>query len=504
MFIDRPAALFEVFHFYQQNPQIHGIRANTLRYIAQSLYLIDDEFRQDQQVKNLFLGIFKHKNLVFKQLKLMNALGVLGAYLPVFERIVGRMQYDLFHMYTVDQHTLFVLRNIRKIFLTDKQHKLAHEIATKITTPYVLNLAGFFHDIAKGRGGDHAELGAHDAQDFSHSFQLPHYDGRLLAWLVKHHLIMSVVAQKQDLSDPNVIAQFSQLVGNQNYLDHLYVLTVADICGTDPKLWNSYKDSLLQELYIRTVQHLSAEKAETMEQSKTASLLHLDPVHHSDALDFWGEIPDRFFIFSTPKQIATISQAIIDNSQEPTVSITDLHDDGFEFMFYGLDKIGLFHQVVEVFAEYHFNVASARIYTAKTGHVMDYFHCLGEYDEEKLLAFKKTINQVLNLEHYHKKNRELIVSRRDKLFTEPPVLKFSLGSSDLETRFEIICADYRGLLVNLTQIFLNLGIDIHAAKIGTFGHRAEDVFWLSKDDLALSNGTQNEIKKAITGMLDEA
>ncbi|MGJ8664106.1 MAG: [protein-PII] uridylyltransferase [Marinicella sp.] len=504
VFINRPAALFEVFHHYQQNPQIYGIRANTLRYISQSIYLIDADFRQNKVVKKLFLDIFKHKNLVFKQLKLMNALGVLGAYLPVFGRIVGRMQYDLFHMYTVDQHTLFVLRNIRKIFMTGDQHPHPHSVAQKITAPYVLNLAGFFHDIAKGRGGDHAELGATEATAFAQSFELPREEGNLLAWLVKYHLIMSVVAQKQDISDPRVIAKFSKIVGKQNYLNHLYVLTVADISGTDPKLWNSYKDSLLQELYVRTSHYLSAEQAETVEQAKNASLEKLENEYHASVSEFWQKIPDRFFIFSSPEQIAQVSQDIIDNSGQATISITDFHDDGFEVMLYGLDKTGLFHHVVEVFAEYHFNVVNARIYTAHNGHVLDYFHCLGEYDQVKIQAFKSTLNKVLNLSNYHEKNRELVVSRRDKLFNEPPKLKFSIGSNESESRLEIICADYAGLLVNITQIFLNQGIDIHAAKIGTFGHRAEDVFWISQNNKALTPNRQAEIKLALTNLLNEA
>lgn len=504
VFIDRPAALFEVFHYYQQNPQIHGIRANTLRYVSQSLYLIDDEFRQDPVVKSLFLGIFKHKNLVFKQLKLMNALGVLGAYLPVFGRIVGRMQYDLFHMYTVDQHTLFVLRNIRKIFLTGEQHPHPHSIAEKIVNPYVLNLAGFFHDIAKGRGGNHADLGALEAEEFSASFDLPQVDGELLTWLVKYHLIMSVVAQKQDISDPEVIAQFSKLVGKQNYLDHLYVLTVADISGTDPKLWNSYKDSLLQELYIRTSQYLSAVQAETVEQAKLASLKYMAESYQPAVTDLWQEIPDRFFIFSSPEQISQMSQAIIDNEKRSTVSITDLYDDGFEIMLYGMDKTGLFHHVVEVFAEFNFNVVNARIYTAYNGYVLDYFHCLGEYDEAKLADFKLALNHVLNLKQYDEKNRELVISRRDKLFNEPPKLKFFATRSKLETRLEITCVDYAGLLVNITQIFLNQEVDIHAAKIGTFGHRAEDVFWVSKHHQALNQDTQQDIEEALKKLLSEA
>ncbi len=504
VFVDRPAALFEVFHQYQQNPQVHGIRASTLRLISQSIYLIDDAFRADAAIKQIFLGIFKHKNLVFRQMRLMNALGVLGAYLPVFGRIVGRMQYDLFHMYTVDQHTLFVLRNIRKIFLAPGKHPHAHSVAQQIQTPYVLNLAGFYHDIAKGRGGDHAELGAVEAQHFAASFALPEADGELLVWLVKHHLIMSVVAQKQDLSDIQVIAQFAQLIGRQAYLDHLYVLTVADISGTDPKLWNSYKDALLQELYARTSDYLAAKKDDLVAQTKADAMGLLDKKHRQEVVDLWQHIPDRFFDYSSPEQIVQISQAIAENNFQPTVCVTDLHQDGFEIMLYGKDQIGLFHHVVEVFAEFDVSVANARIYSGSNGYVLDYFHCLADYDQHQLNDLTEAIKMVMDLPHYQVKNRELIASRREKLFIEPPELIFSPGRTAFESRVEIKCIDYAGLLVNTTQIFFNQGIDIHAAKIGTFGHRAEDVFWLSRNQQALDLTTQQQIEAAFKELISEA
>ncbi|MFC3194881.1 [protein-PII] uridylyltransferase [Marinicella sediminis] len=506
VFSDRPGALLEVFHHYQQNPQIHGIRANTLRHISQCIYLIDEEFRADPEIKELFLGIFKHRNLVFKQLRLMNALGVLGAYVPVFGRIVGRMQYDLFHMYTVDQHTLFVMRNIRKIFLTDKYHAHGHQVAQHIKAPYVLNLAGFFHDIAKGRGGDHAELGAIDASLFATDFGLPQPDGELLSWLVKYHLMMSVVAQKQDISDPQVIEQFANLVGQQTYLDHLYILTIADISGTDPKLWNSYKDSLLQELYHRTTQYLAAEQTATDQSdvvlaSKAEAMDLLDAKHHDEVTDLWGHFPDRFFDYSTPEQIAKISQAIAENKHQSTVCVTDVYDDGFELMLYGGDQLGLFHHLVELFADFQINVANARIYSSDNGFVLDYFHCLGDSDEQTLHELKQSVQQILEQKEYRPKGRELVVSRREKLFLEIPQLSFSAGRNQNETRLEVKCTDYAGLLVNITQIFVQLNIDIHAAKIATFGHRAEDVFWLSQNNAALTTTTRQAIEDACLALL---
>lgn len=503
VFVKRPAALLEVFHHYQQNPQVHGIRANTLRKISQSLHLIDAHFRQDQSNRSMFLEIFKHKNLVFSQLKLMNALGVLGAFMPVFGKIVGRMQYDLFHMYTVDQHTLFVVRNIRKIFLRPNMNTHAHEVSKAIKTPHVLNLAGFFHDIAKGRGGDHAELGALEANIFASEFELPAAEGELLSWLVKYHLIMSVVAQKQDISDQRVIEKFAQLVGSQDYLNHLYILTIADISGTDPKLWNSYKDSLLKELFQRTTLYLAKESTDVIETTKAEAIDLVDKEHHKEVVDLWRHIPDRFFDYSSPEQIAQVSQAITQNDNNPTVCVTDLHKDGFEVMVYGHDKKGLFHQLVEVFSEFHISVANARIYTGSNDFVLDYFHCLGQYDEQSLKLINQALSSVLMSNKHQIRNRELVVSRREKLFLEAPEMNFSTGRNEEESRFELKCNDYDGLLVNITQIFVEQDINIHAAKIATFGHRAEDVFWLSHQGRALNETKQNSIIQAIHLLLGD-
>lgn len=504
IFVKRPGAIFDVFHHYQQNPQVQGIRANTLRLISQHTYLIDDQFRQDESNKIRFLNIFKHRNLVFRQLELMNALGVLAAYLPVFERIVGRMQFDLFHMYTVDQHTLFVLRNIRQIFLSDKKHPFAHDVATAIKRPYVLNLAGFFHDIGKGRGGDHAIEGANEAVRFSQSFGLPKADAELLVWLVKYHLIMSVVAQKQDISDAQVIEKFAELVGTQSCLDHLYVLTVADISGTDPKLWNSYKDGLLQELYQRTSQFLQQKDHELTEQTKDDAIQLLDQAHHQVVVDLWRDFPNRFFDFSTPEQIAKVSQAISESKSTHAVCITDTYTDGFEIMLYGFDKLGLFNQVVEVFAEFQINVVSARIYSGADRYVLDYFHCLADMDAVDLEQLVKALSQVLEQVNSQPKNRALVVSRKEKIFEEEPQIRLASGRTEAESRLDIRCNDYAGLLVNITQIFVQLGIVVHAAKIGTFGHYADDVFWVSHQNKALDKDLKVQLVSALRSMLEAA
>lgn len=494
LFINQPAAIMDLFLCHQKHPEIEGIRANTLRYLSQSLHVIDDAFRNNAIIKEKFLSVFKQKDLVYSQLTMMNALGVLGLYLPVFGKIVGRMQYDLFHMYTVDQHSLFVLRNIRRIIRYDKPHEVAHQVASAFDAPYVLCLAGFFHDIAKGRGGDHAELGAIDAANFSDAFGLPTADKELLVWLVKYHLIMSVVAQKQDISDENVISNFADLVKDQRHLDALYVLTIADISGTDPKLWNSYKDSLLAELYQRTRQFLSnSEPTDQVAQSKTEALEILDDDKHKIIQALWQDIPDKFFDYTSVDQIALISDAIANNNNQETVCITDQHDDGFEVVIYGQDHKGLFHHVVQLLTQHQISIVNARIFSGKHAHVMDSFHCLGRYDAQLLAELSEQLLQVLKSKSYAVQGRQHRMDRREQHFSVATEISFTKGRNAEETRMEIKCADQQGLLANITAVFLAHDVDVHAAKIATFGHRAEDVFWLSHEEKALSKEKASQV-----------
>ena len=258
VFARLPSALLELFLVLQQNPRLRGVRANTIRLVTQNLWLIDEEFRQNPRNHRLFLEILQAPAGVTHELRRMNLYGVLGRYIPAFGRIVGRMQYDLFHAYTVDAHTLFVVANLRRFALERYDHefpKLA-QIFRALPKPELAYLAAIFHDIAKGRGGDHSELGAVDAEAFCLEQGLTGYDARLVAWLVRHHLRLSVTSQKQDIADPQIVNAFAREVGDQVRLDYLYVLTVADVRGTNPKLWNSWKATLFDELYERVKQAL--------------------------------------------------------------------------------------------------------------------------------------------------------------------------------------------------------------------------------------------------------
>ena len=254
MFAREPSALLEMFLLLEQNLDLRGVNARTIALVKQHLWLIDEEFRQNPRHHRLFLDILRAPQGVTRTLKRMNTYGVLGLYIPAFGRIVGRMQYDLFHAYTVDAHTLFVVENLRRFALPrfDDEFPSCSTVMQRLEKPEVAYLAGLFHDIAKGRGGDHSELGAVDAEAFCLEHGMSRYDARLVAWLVQHHLLLSLTAQKKDLNDPNVVNEFARTVGDQTHLDYLYVLTVADVRGTNPKIWNSWKDTLFWELYQST------------------------------------------------------------------------------------------------------------------------------------------------------------------------------------------------------------------------------------------------------------
>lgn len=495
LFINRPQAIMEMFLHYQKHPEILGIRANTLRYLSRSLHIIDDQFRADTEIRQKFLQIFKQPTLVFKQLALMNALGILGLYLPVFGKIVGRMQYDLFHAYTIDQHSLFVLRNIRRMIRDGSQHPKAHQVSRNFQPGYILCLAGFLHDIGKGRGGDHAEIGAIEAAQFAADFALPKADKKLLIWLVKNHLLMSTVAQKQDISDPNVITDFTQVVQSQQQLDALYVLTIADICGTNPKLWNSFKDSLLSELYQRGSQQLQNNQAkQPLEQpldsrgqdSRRQALKLIDKQQQQAIKKRWQTIPQRFFAHCSARQLAQISLAIEANQGRETVCITAKHHDGFELALYGRDHQGLFHHLIQLFAQYGINIVNARIFSGSNGTVIDTFHCLGDYDQNLLQQISGELLNVLQSQNYQLTQQTISPNARQQLFTQAPQINCSTGNNGKETRLEVKCTDHNGLLLIITACLLKHQLDVHGAKITTFGDRAEDVFWISHHNTAIT------------------
>lgn len=332
-----PFAIIEIFVLMAQHPEIKGVRADSIRLLRDSRHLIDDEFRKDIRNTSLFIELFKCKEGIHRNLRRMNRYGILGRYLPEFGHIVGQMQHDLFHIYTVDAHTLNLIKHLRKFRWPELAEKfpLASKLIDKLPKSELIYLAGLYHDIGKGRGGDHSELGAVDAEAFARRHHLPAWDSALIVWLVQHHLVMSTTAQRKDLSDPQVIHDFAQFVGDQTHLDYLYVLTVADINATNPSLWNSWRASLLRQLYTETKRALRRglenplDREEQIRQTQSAALDTLvrggtDP---DDAEQLWSQLGDDYFLRHTATDVAWHTDAILQHPNDggPLVLIKGNH-----------------------------------------------------------------------------------------------------------------------------------------------------------------------------------
>ena len=386
-FVRRPELLLRLFLVLADNPQIRGVRASTIRLIREHLYLIDEEFRNDAGHLGLFLALLRRERRVYSQLERMNRYGILAALIPAFGRVTGRMQFDLFHVYTVDQHILFVIRNLRRIANGHHPDPFggAIEVFKRIERPEVLYLAALFHDIAKGRGGDHSELGARDARAFVDRLELPDADRDLVCWLVENHLLMSMTAQRRDISDPSVVARFVAAVGTKRRLEHLYVLTVADIAATRPKLWNSWKDSLLRELFSAALARLRSGGAEPHDRGEQARQLR-DEV--ADELAGEGEararvealvgrIPDPALARLDPDQLAWSTRQVLAGADVPLVVARNLDDKGITEVFvYADDFDGLFALTAREFDRMELNVLAARIATTSDGRSWDLFQIM--------------------------------------------------------------------------------------------------------------------------------
>ncbi len=518
-----PFALLEVFLLLQQHREFKGVRATTIRLIRDHRYLINDTFRNDLRNRSLFMEIMRQPHGITHELRRMNRYGVLAAYTPMFGAIVGQMQYDLFHVYTVDEHTLMVVRNLRRLTVPEFAHELplCSDIVQRIPKPEILNLAGFFHDIAKGRGGDHSELGAHDAMEFCLHHGMSQYDARFVGWLVKHHLIMSSTAQRKDISDPQVIAAFAATVGDQVHLDYLYLLTVADIRGTNPTLWNSWKDSLLTELYKSTkralrrgLEHIidSTERITAVKQ-QAYTLLKQHALDDASIEKIWHELGDDYFLRHSADEIAWHSQAISYCSPTglPLVLVRQQTPrGGTEIFIHTYDQDHLFATTTQVLDQLGLTIVDARIITSHNGFTLDTYMVLEASGEPIANAFR--IQEILDtLKHHLGQGGEkrAHVSRRPqrrlKFFPTPTEITFSDDARNQRTVMEIITADRPGLLSHIGRTFMECGVRLQNAKIATFGARAEDVFFITdQNNQPLHSETQfNCLRETLVKYFDK-
>ena len=499
VFVETPSALLEIFVLAGNDPAIAGIRASTIRLIRESRHLIDQTFREDSNNNQLFLALLCSPYNLITQLRRMKRYGVLGAYLPEFGRIIGQMQHDLFHMYTVDEHTLLVIKNMYDFQHSDahKKFPIAAAIVKNLAKIELLYIAGLYHDIAKGRGGDHSTLGGIDAMAFCQGHSFTPRESRLVKWLVDHHLLMSMVAQKQDITNPNVIHDFALTVGDMTHLDYLYTLTVADMCATNPNIWNGWRDQLLSQLYFETKRALyrglenTVDRQELIEETRQAALESLvyRGLDKQRVLALWQMAGDDYFLKENADDIVWHTEAILNeyDANTPLVLVKESgHYAGGQVMqiFIRTDaKQNVFAAAAAALDWLRLNIQDARIYSTVNHYTMDTFYVIHDsgiaIDRVKrtLLNELSLIKSGDNITKYHRR-----ISRQLKHFTSPTRTHIDNTITNEHTVLEVISPDRPGLLAIIGRIFVKLNIQLVNAKISTLGERVEDVFYITDDN----------------------
>ena len=514
VFRDSPPAIMELFVLMANRQDIQGVRASTIRLVREHLHLIDEGFRTDPRVTGYFLDLLRAPHTLVSQLTRMRRYGVLGRYIPEFGRVVGQMQHDLFHIYTVDAHTMMVIRQMRRFHYDSAREEfpVAWEVVHKLPKIELLYIAGLFHDIGKGRGGDHSALGASDVVAFCRRHRLDDADTDLVEWLVREHLVMSATAQRKDIADPAVVNEFAELVGDQTRLDYLYALTVADINATNPTLWNGWRATLMHQLYHGTRQALTqgqdangrkdaqARRSERAAQCRAAALVELGTsgIGSERALALWDDPGDGFFLHHTPSQVATITRAIAEHDLDagPLVALLDLGDrasaDATGVFLYARDRDNLFADSVAGIESAGLSIVAAHVATGASGTCFNSYVVLGQgrtsmiaNDSLHKRLVKRLTGAVAAGAVADVPARR--VSRQLKQFVMPTEVSLETRPGAATSILRIVASDRPGLLAALGGLFAELGISVTRARITTLGERVEDVFEVT-----------NRAKRAIT------
>ncbi len=489
LFSQYPSAIFEAFLIRQSYSEIQEFSAQLIRQLYQAKQYITQEFRRDPELQKLFLSILKQPVGVDIALQEMNHLGILGAYIPAFGRIVGQMQHDLFHVYTVDEHILRVVNNLHRFSLPEynDEFPLCSELFNQFDYPYLLYLAALFHDIAKGRGGDHSTLGERDAYRFAKLHGLCHEDSTLVAWLVRAHLMMSSTAQKSDLSDPDIIQRFAEKVQLERRLVALYLLTVADIRGTSPKVWNSWKAKLLETLFLNTRNLLKgdqySQRSEVQaRQEQSMEKLSYYGIKAKSYQSHWQLFGESYFLrYDSPEIIwhtrlllahLLTKQAIVRARLSP-------YGDGIQVMIYLPDRENLFAQICQNFERLGFNILEARIYTTQHNYALDTFLIMEQKDKSinyrDLLSYiEYQLSENLDLNH---SPEQPVVGRLSRQVKHMPIATdIQIQGQAPYINLDIIAPDRPGLLSTIAFVLYQHQYRILNAKINTLGLRAEDSF----------------------------
>ncbi|MFZ5540169.1 MAG: [protein-PII] uridylyltransferase [Pseudomonadota bacterium] len=497
-----PNALLRAFLTLQRHPELKGMSVRLLRAIWHARGLINGAFRRDPVNRATFLAILQERRGVLHELRRMNQWSVLGRYLPAFRRIVGQMQHDLFHVYTVDQHILMVVRNLRRFMQAEHAHEypLCSQLIADFERPWLLLIAALFHDIAKGRGGDHSELGARDARRFCREHGLTRDDTDLVVFLVEHHLTMSRVAQKQDIADPTVVERFARLVGSERRLIALYLLTVADIRGTSPRVWNAWKGKLLEDLFLLARRQLggaavpaNAElEGRKREALATLRLYGLSETAHEP---LWEQLDVVYFLRHTAKDIAWHARTLVAHvrTDRPIVR-TRLSQvgEGAEVLIYARDQKDLFARICGYFDSRSLSILDAKIHTTRHGYALDTFVVT---DHGRTPHYRALLTQIEHeLTEWLAKPGELPppvkgrLSRHSRHFPVSPSVQLQPDERAEHYLLEVVATDRIGLLYAIARVLARHGVSVHTAKILTLGERVEDVFLIDGPILASPRG----------------
>ena len=526
-----PSALLEVFVLLANNPQIQGIRASTIRLLREHRKLINAKFRSDIRNISMFMELLHSPHQLVTQLRRMARYGILGRYLPEYGRIMGQMQHDLFHIYTVDAHSLQVVQNMRQLALPEAEAEfpIVAQIYKSLPKVALLYIAGLYHDIAKGRGGDHSILGKTDAENFCRRHRLSAWDGKLVSWLVENHLLMSMTAQRKDIDDPEVIHDFARAVGDKLHLDYLYTLTVTDIRATNPELWNSWRATLLRNLYQNTRRVLRLglenprERGERIADKKESAReqLRAGGLSKARVAAVWAQMNDEYFVRESVDNICWHTRAIIDHGGDgPLVSLRDISEDapdGATLVFtYTRDAEYLFANSTVAFERLKLNVQSARIFTSSSGQCANTYTVL-EADGNPVGNNPKRVAEIgaVLLRHLDNPGKRLPSpkfhrSRRQSSFgRHVSASLFHSPGKDYST-LEINCPDQPGILACVGQVFAEFGVNLKDARITTLGERVEDLFYIADGgggplhDAALAQSLRERIEARITEKLSAA
>ncbi|OFZ87593.1 MAG: [protein-PII] uridylyltransferase [Betaproteobacteria bacterium RIFCSPLOWO2_12_FULL_62_58] len=494
LFDREPGMLLEGFLLLQQRHELKGMTATTLRALWRARRRIDPAFRRNPANRERFMQILQSPSRVERALRRMNHYGILGRYLPAFGRIVGQMQHDLYHVYTVDEHILRVIRNLRRFSIPELAHEfpLCSRLMSDFARPEVLYLAALFHDIAKGRGGDHSQLGKVDARRFCQAHALSREDSDLVSWLVEHHLTMSVTAQKQDLSDPDVIRVFAQRVGDGRRLAALYLLTVADIRGTSPKVWNAWKAKLLEDLFRLTRRLLAGDRVslesslQARQQEALAKLrLYALPDHAHEKL--WDQLDTAYFLRHDPQEIAWHTRLLYFrmNTQKPVIKARlSPAGEGLQVMVYIPDQKELFARICSFFERISYDIFEAKIYTTRHGYALDSFQVHDSTNRRP--QYRDLISYI-----EHELGERLLhqtplppltkprLSRQLRHFPISPEVNIQPDDKGTYKVLSVIAGDRPGLLSRIARVLTAYDINLHTAMINTLGWRAEDTFLIT-------------------------